>query len=165
MLWAERYVASLLEPPAVSVYAVGGAGGAGARAQPPHNPWQREERERIHEARRQANRARRYPSFFILMGIHTANFSCQVAHRRKRSLSTVYIIYTFCCFLATIYWFLSFNTICRRFLYLGCFNRCNHSQNSALKIFEKCIYLILHKPLSLINCSRWWKKKANNSFL
>ncbi|XP_047527266.1 afadin isoform X4 [Vanessa atalanta] len=58
----ERYVASASEPPAVSVYPVGGAGGGaagGARAQPPHNPWQREERERQAEARRAANRARR----------------------------------------------------------------------------------------------------------
>nr|XP_026485857.1 afadin isoform X1 [Vanessa tameamea]XP_026485858.1 afadin isoform X1 [Vanessa tameamea]XP_026485859.1 afadin isoform X1 [Vanessa tameamea] len=58
----ERYVASASEPPAVSVYPVGGAAGGaagGARAQPAHNPWQREERERQAEARRAANRARR----------------------------------------------------------------------------------------------------------
>ena len=47
---AERYVASASEPPAVSTYP--------ARA-PPHNPWQREERERQHEARRAQARARR----------------------------------------------------------------------------------------------------------
>ncbi|XP_050342445.1 afadin isoform X1 [Nymphalis io] len=58
----ERYVASASEPPAVSVYPVGGGGGGaggGARTQPAHNPWQREERERQAEARRAANRARR----------------------------------------------------------------------------------------------------------
>lgn len=60
MCLAERYVASASEPPAVSVYPVGGAAGGGARAQPAHNPWQREERERQAEARRAANRARRY---------------------------------------------------------------------------------------------------------
>lgn len=61
---SERYVASALEPPAVSVYPAGGAGGAsgggGAAGRAPHNPWQREERERLHEARRAAARARRY---------------------------------------------------------------------------------------------------------
>lgn len=62
-LCSERYVASALEPPAVSVYPAGvaGAGGAGgaARQQPAHNPWQREERERQAEARRAQARARR----------------------------------------------------------------------------------------------------------
>ncbi|GBP92246.1 Afadin [Eumeta japonica] len=57
----EWYVASALEPPAVSVYPVGSAGtGAGGSPRPaPHNPWQREEREREAEARRAAARARR----------------------------------------------------------------------------------------------------------
>lgn len=60
-MYTERYVASASEPPAVSVYPVGGAGGvSGGRSQPAHNPWQREERERQAEARRAAARARRF---------------------------------------------------------------------------------------------------------
>lgn len=67
-------MASASEPPAVSVYPVAGAGAA--RAQPAHNPWQREERERQAEVKRAANRARRsvletfiFSFTLILLGI------------------------------------------------------------------------------------------------
>lgn len=49
--WSDWYVASALEPPA-------GGAGAGARGAP-HNPWQREEREREADVRRLQARARR----------------------------------------------------------------------------------------------------------
>lgn len=59
-VFTERYVASALEPPAVSVYPAGGGAGGGAKGAPPYNPWQREERERQAEVRRAIARARRY---------------------------------------------------------------------------------------------------------
>ncbi|CAH2992029.1 unnamed protein product [Chilo suppressalis] len=81
----ERYVASALEPPAVSVYPTGGANsGAGARAQPTHNPWQREERERQAEARRQANRARRDATIAQLLSLGAARTPVQ--NQQLRSL-------------------------------------------------------------------------------
>ncbi|XP_026729442.1 afadin isoform X4 [Trichoplusia ni] len=85
----ERYVASALEPPAVSVYPAGGAGGAGgaaagARAQPPHNPWQREERERQHEVRRAAARARRDATIAQLVSLGAARTPVQ--NQQLRSL-------------------------------------------------------------------------------
>ncbi|CAG9785219.1 unnamed protein product [Diatraea saccharalis] len=83
----ERYVASALEPPAVSVYPAGGAGaGAGARAQPPHNPWQREERERQAEARRQANRARRDATIAQLVALGAARTPVQNQQLRALQL-------------------------------------------------------------------------------
>ncbi|XP_039748543.1 afadin isoform X2 [Pararge aegeria] len=79
----ERYLASASEPPAVSVYPVGGA--AGERARPPaHNPWQREERERQAEARRVAARARRDAAIAQLVSL--GNSRTAVQNQQLRAL-------------------------------------------------------------------------------
>ncbi|XP_023941942.2 afadin isoform X3 [Bicyclus anynana] len=81
----ERYLASASEPPAVSVYPVGGA--AGERARPPaHNPWQREERERQAEARRQAARARRDAAIAQLVSLGGARTPVQNQQLRALQL-------------------------------------------------------------------------------
>ncbi|CAB3243953.1 unnamed protein product [Arctia plantaginis] len=82
----ERYVASALEPPAVSVYPAGGAGGAasGAGGAAPHNPWQREERERQAEARRAAARARRDAAIAQLVSLGASRTPVQ--NQQLRSL-------------------------------------------------------------------------------
>nr|XP_049703132.1 afadin isoform X2 [Helicoverpa armigera] len=84
----ERYVASALEPPAVSVYPAGGAAGAGGagRGAPPHNPWQREERERQHEARRAAARARRDATIAQLLSLGAARTPVQNQQLRALQL-------------------------------------------------------------------------------
>ncbi|CAH0727901.1 unnamed protein product, partial [Brenthis ino] len=79
----ERYVASALEPPAVSVYPVGAPA---ARALAPHNPWQREERERQAEARRQANRARRDAAIAQLVSLGAARTPVQNQQLRALQL-------------------------------------------------------------------------------
>ncbi|XP_068630825.1 afadin isoform X2 [Battus philenor] len=88
----ERYVASALEPPAVSVYPAsgasggGGAPGAGARQQPAHNPWQREERERQAEARRAAARARRDAAIAQLLALGASRTPVQNQQLRALQL-------------------------------------------------------------------------------
>ncbi|KAL0840571.1 hypothetical protein ABMA28_015785 [Loxostege sticticalis] len=81
----ERYVASALEPPAVSVYPAA-PGNAGARQQPAHNPWQREERERQAEARRAANRARRDATIAQLLSLGAARTPVQNQQLRALQL-------------------------------------------------------------------------------
>ncbi|XP_053603123.1 afadin isoform X5 [Plodia interpunctella] len=82
----ERYVASALEPPAVAVYGVGAAAGGGGRPAPAHNPWQREERERQLEARRQANRARRDATIAQLLSLGAARSAVQSQQLRALQL-------------------------------------------------------------------------------
>nr|XP_032511319.1 uncharacterized protein LOC116765828 isoform X2 [Danaus plexippus plexippus] len=83
----ERYVASASEPPAVSVYPVGGAGGvSGGRSQPAHNPWQREERERQAEARRAAARARRDAAIAQLVSLGASRTPVQNQQLRALQL-------------------------------------------------------------------------------
>ncbi|CAH2075120.1 unnamed protein product, partial [Iphiclides podalirius] len=93
----ERYVASALEPPAVSVYPAvgaggGGGGGAGVGAgggrqqPPPHNPWQREERERQAEARRAAARARRDATIAQLLALGASRTPVQNQQLRALQL-------------------------------------------------------------------------------
>ncbi|KAJ8732197.1 hypothetical protein PYW08_014927 [Mythimna loreyi] len=85
----ERYVASALEPPAiyVSVYPTGTQGQAGAgRGAAPHNPWQREERERQHEARRAAARARRDATIAQLISLGAARTPVQSQQLRALQL-------------------------------------------------------------------------------
>ncbi|XP_013177588.1 PREDICTED: afadin-like [Papilio xuthus] len=84
----ERYVASALEPPAVSVYPAGGSAGAGgaARQQPAHNPWQREERERQAEARRVQARARRDATIAQLLALGASRTPVQNQQLRALQL-------------------------------------------------------------------------------
>ncbi|CAK1553482.1 unnamed protein product [Leptosia nina] len=81
----EHYVASALEPPAVSVYGTSGAGNAG-RQEPAHNPWQREERERQAEARRAAARARRDAAIAQLVALGASRTPVQNQQLRALQL-------------------------------------------------------------------------------
>ncbi|CAG4937007.1 unnamed protein product [Colias eurytheme] len=81
----ERYVASALDPPAVSVYPAAPAGGAG-RGLAPHNPWQREERERQAEARRAAARARRDAAIAQLLALGASRTPVQNQQLRALQL-------------------------------------------------------------------------------
>ncbi|VVC92346.1 unnamed protein product [Leptidea sinapis] len=81
----EHYVASALEPPAVSMYGSGPAGARGV-SPAPHNPWQREERERQAEARRAAARARRDATIGALVALGSSRTAIQNQQLRALQL-------------------------------------------------------------------------------
>ncbi|KAJ2939616.1 hypothetical protein O0L34_g14333 [Tuta absoluta] len=89
----ERYVASALEPPSVSVYPAGARTNPVQARAPPgpahahaHNPWQREQRERQQEARVQANRQRRDAAIAHLVSLGASRTPVQNQQLRALQL-------------------------------------------------------------------------------